>query len=68
MCQEGTGWCYLYAHYRLLICDVRGLIATSIYQEEAYEENIIVYKLGGDKLPLVTDAEAEGGSSEGEPK
>jgi hypothetical protein len=40
MCQEGTG-CYLYAHCRLLTCDVRELIAASIYQEEAYEEKII---------------------------
>jgi len=44
-----------------------------MYQEEAYEEKTIVYKLGGDKLPLVTDAEAAGGlsvhgmHSEGEP-
>ncbi len=63
MCQEGSGWCYLYAHYRLLISDVRELIATSFYQAEAYEEKNIIWKPGGDKLPLVTGAEAPGGLS-----
>ncbi len=45
----------------LLICDIRELIAAPMYRQGADVEKNIVWKLGGDKLPLRTDGEAAGG-------
>jgi hypothetical protein len=46
-----------YAPCRLLICDVRELIATPTFREGVYEENGCI-DTWSDKLPLGADADA----------
>ncbi len=52
---------YLYAPCRLLIGDVRGLLAIPCTERELMMRKMFVQKLGAYKLPLLTDVDAAGG-------
>ncbi len=52
---------HLYAPYFLIIFDDRGLIATPMCRQGAYEEKKVCKMLSSYKFPIITGMEAAGG-------